>query len=126
MEQAVDGRTTGLIELGETVTWEATHFGVRQRLTSEITEYDRPRFFVDEMVEGAFKYMRHAHRFEAVDGCTLMRDEFEFAAPLGVLGRLAEALFLTRYMKRFLVQRNAYIRMIAETDEWKRFLVPSG
>jgi hypothetical protein len=39
-EKAVKGRTGGLIELGETVTWEATHFGIRQQLTSMITEFD--------------------------------------------------------------------------------------
>ncbi|MBQ02144.1 MAG: hypothetical protein CL477_15860 [Acidobacteria bacterium] len=43
-ERAVEGRTSGLIELGERVTWEATHFWRRQRLTSEITEFERPRF----------------------------------------------------------------------------------
>lgn len=38
-ERAIKGRTSGLIELGETVTWEATHFGIRQQLTSIITEF---------------------------------------------------------------------------------------
>jgi len=53
-ERAVDGRTSGLIELGETVTWEAVHFGVRQRLTSKITVFDRPRHIQNVMVDGAF------------------------------------------------------------------------
>jgi hypothetical protein len=35
-ERAVAGVTTGLLVLGDVVTWEATHFGVRQRLTSQI------------------------------------------------------------------------------------------
>ena len=43
-ERAVDGRTSGLIEAGETVTWEAKHLGVRQRLTSKITAMERPDF----------------------------------------------------------------------------------
>ena len=46
-EKAIAGCTSGLIELGESVTWEATHFGIRQRLTSKITAFERPRFFVD-------------------------------------------------------------------------------
>lgn len=58
-ERAVAGVTTGLLGLGDWVTWEATHFGVRQRLTAAITAYDRPRFFVDEMMEGIFARCRH-------------------------------------------------------------------
>ena len=36
-EKAIAGKTSGLIGLGESVTWEATHFGIRQHLTSKIT-----------------------------------------------------------------------------------------
>lgn len=48
-EKAVAGKTRGLIEADETVTWQATHFGVRQKLTSKITVFDRPHYFRDEM-----------------------------------------------------------------------------
>ena len=44
-EKAVAGRTSGLIELGESVTWEATHFFVRQRLTARIVKFERPTHF---------------------------------------------------------------------------------
>jgi hypothetical protein len=51
-ERAVAGRTTGLIGLGEEVTWEATHFGIRQRLTSKITQFDRPRTSATRWCQG--------------------------------------------------------------------------
>lgn len=121
-ERAVAGRTSGLIELGETVTWEARHFGVRQKLTSRITEMNRPEMFVDEMVRGAFSSIRHIHRFEQKGDLTLMHDEFQFSAPLGILGRLAEILFLTRYMERFLRERNKVLKELAESDGWREFL----
>jgi len=63
-ERAVAGRTTGLIELGQHVTWEARHFGVRQRFTSQITAFDRPRHFQDSMTNGAFRSFVHDHHFE--------------------------------------------------------------
>src|SRR3954447_10250241 len=63
-ERAVAGRTSGLIELGEQVTWEGRHFGIRQRFTSAITAYDRPRHFQDSMVRGAFHSFVHDHYFE--------------------------------------------------------------
>src|SRR5690606_21074152 len=73
-ERAVAGVTSGLIGAGQSVTFEAVHFGVRQRLTSKITEFDAPHRFVDEMVEGAFASLRHVHEFEARGEHTLMRD----------------------------------------------------
>ncbi len=113
-ERAVAGRTSGLIELGETVTWEARHFGLKQRLTVRISEMEIPHFFEDVMTAGAFASMRHRHEFEESDGVTLMRDRFEFAAPMGILGRIAERLFLTAYMTRFLTIRNAHLKAVAE------------
>jgi ligand-binding SRPBCC domain-containing protein len=116
-EKAVAGRTSGKIELGETVTFEATHFGVRQRLASEIVEFDAPRRFVDRMVRGAFKRMRHEHDFEALgERSTRMTDTLTFEAPLGPLGWIAERLVLRRYMLKFLEDRNAEVKRIAERE----------
>jgi ligand-binding SRPBCC domain-containing protein len=115
-ERAVAGVTTGMMQLGDTVTWEAVHFGVKQRLTSRITAYERPRHFTDEMLRGAFHSMRHIHEFVSQPPGTLMIDVLIFQAPLGILGRIAEALFLTRYMKRFLLIRNRYLKQVAEAE----------
>ncbi len=117
-ERAVAGVTSGLIGMGETVTWEATHFGVRQRLTSVITAYDRPNHFRDEMVKGAFAYIRHDHFFEESDGITTMVDRFDFGSPLGLLGRLANWIVLTRYMRGFLVHRNKLLKEYAESGKF--------
>lgn len=124
-ERAVAGATSGLIGLGDEVTWRARHFGVTQHLTVRITELDRPLHFQDVMLRGAFARMRHDHEFsedKLAPGTTLMTDRFDFSAPLGPLGRLAETLFLTRYLRRFLLQRNALLKHYAESDKWRRFL----
>jgi ligand-binding SRPBCC domain-containing protein len=116
-ERAIAGRTKGLIELGETVTWRAKHFGVWQNLTSKITEFDYPNYFVDEMVDGTFKSFRHEHKFEANENGTIMRDRFDYRSPLGLLGKLADWLFLKRYMTRLLEERNKVIKAEAEKIE---------
>ena len=121
-ERAVAGRTSGLIELGEEVTWEATHFGVRQRLTAKITQFDRPHHFRDVMVRGAFKRFDHDHIFQPQDTGTLMRDVFDYTSPLGWLGKIADKLFLTRYMRGFLLERNNVIKHIAESGDAEKFL----
>jgi ligand-binding SRPBCC domain-containing protein len=113
-ERAVAGRTSGLLEMGESVTWRARHFGVTQELTSRITAFDRPRHFRDEMVRGAFRRIVHDHYFESGAAATRMIDVFDFAAPLGLFGRLAEVLVLTRYMRRLLEERNHVLKRLAE------------
>jgi ligand-binding SRPBCC domain-containing protein len=113
-ERAIAGRTSGLIGLGETVTWRAKHFGIWQNLTSKITDFSYPTFFADEMVSGAFKSFRHEHRFTAEGTQTVMTDVFKFESPLGLLGRLANWLFLKRYMTKLLVVRNKVIKSVAE------------
>ena len=123
-ERAVAGVTSGLLELNDDVTWEARHLGVKQRLKSRMTHLTRPDHFQDVMVEGAFKYMRHDHTFEDQGGKTLMTDRFEFGAPLGILGVLVERVFLTSYMRHFIVQRNQILQRVAESDEWKNYLKP--
>ena len=122
-EQAVGGVTTGLIGLGEFVRWRATHLGVKQHLASRITAYDRPTYFQDTMIEGAFRSMQHDHFFKALaPDRTEMMDRFVFAAPLPVLGLIAEKLVLRRYMHNLLIHRNEIVKQVAQSDKWKNFI----
>ncbi len=113
-ERAVAGVTSGELALGDWVTWRATHFGFTLQLTSTITEFDPPRQFVDEMVKGPFRRLRHVHEFHPVDGGTLMIDVFDYASPLGILGWIADAVLIRSYLQRLLEHRNAFLRQVAE------------
>ena len=121
-ECAIAGKTTGLLAFGDRVTWRARHFGIWQTLTSRISAFDRPAYFRDSMVRGAFRRLDHDHFFTEDTGGTVMRDVFEYCAPLGPLGWLAERLFLTRYLRRFLETRNQELKTVAESSAWKEFL----
>jgi ligand-binding SRPBCC domain-containing protein len=122
---AEGGRTSGLVDLGQRVTWRAKHFAIWHRLTSEITAMDRPVYFQDAMIEGPFHSMQHDHIFRALSpDVTEMEDVFRFAAPLPVLGLLMEMLVLRRYMRTLLRERNAVVKRIAESGEWQ-MLLPS-
>lgn len=122
-EKAVAGRTSGLIEMGETVTWEATHFYVRQNLTSKITAFDRPKHFRDSMVSGAFERFDHDHYFETVGAAeTLIRDFFDYDSPLGVLGNIADFLLVEAHLREMLEERNELIKRVAESEDWRKFL----
>ena len=122
-ERAIAGRKTGLLELDDEVTWEATHFGVRFRLTSRITALDRPHHFRDSMTSGPLARLCHDHHFvEDGHGGTIMRDEFEFAALGGPLGRLAEWAWLAGHFRLFLERRNRELKMLAESEGWKEVI----
>ena len=113
-ERAVRGRTSGLIEAGEEVTWQARHFGLMQEFTSRITAFQRPHYFQDAMQRGAFKSFVHDHEFRLENGGTRMVDVLAFAAPLGFLGLIAETLVLRRYLTKLLHLRAAAIKEAAE------------
>lgn len=113
-ELAVAGTTHGLMGLNDWVTWQAKHFGVTQKLTSKITKFEHPHYFVDEMAEGAFKNFKHEHIFTEENGHTTMIDIFDYNSPLGILGRVADVIFLRKYMHHLLAQRNIIVKEYAE------------
>lgn len=115
-ERVVAGRTSGYFEAGDQVTWEARHLGVWQRLTVKISEVRYPEYLEDVMLKGAFAAMRHQHIFEVESGATRMTDIFYFKSPLGVLGSVADKLFLESYMRKFLLKRNEHIKALAEAN----------
>jgi ligand-binding SRPBCC domain-containing protein len=123
------GASSGLLTLGDKVTWRARHFFIRQRLTSQITAFDPPHYFQDTMLRGAFHSMQHDHYFRILPNATTeMRDIFRVAAPIPVLGLIAERLVLRRYMQALLHERNAVIKQIAQssTQDWQQYLPTNG
>lgn len=118
-ERAIAGRTSGLIEEGETVTWKAKHLGIVQTLTTKIVSMNKPSDFTDSMVKGAFKSMKHQHIFKQEGKNTIMTDIFEFQSPFGMIGKIFNKLFLENYMKNFLLERNKLIKTTAESGSHK-------
>jgi ligand-binding SRPBCC domain-containing protein len=115
-EKAVGGVTTGLLLAGDVVTWEAVHFGIRQRLTAKVTLMDKPHMFEDVMVKGPFQSFHHIHEFIEMDSGTLMIDKFQYTSPYGLIGVIADKLFLERYMRNFILSRARALKQIAENE----------
>lgn len=63
---------------------------------TEITHVQEPHYFVDEQRFGPYALWHHQHRFKEVENGVEMVDEVNYAIPLGVLGRLANLLFVGR------------------------------
>lgn len=121
-ETAVGGVTMGLINLGETVTWKAKHLMKNRFLKMKITEMKRPLSFTDEMVDGDFKSLRHEHHFKQIDNGIFMIDIFDFETPYGGMGKLFNSVYLTKYLRTLLEQRNRLIKEYAESSKWQNLL----
>jgi ligand-binding SRPBCC domain-containing protein len=114
-EQAIGGVTSGVMKLGDSVTWRARHFGIVFRMTSAITEYRPPGRFVDEQQRGPFRQWWHEHTFTTLaSGQTEMVDVVRFQSPPGLLGYMADSLVLGHYMPHLLRQRNAWLKATLE------------
>ena len=121
-EEAIAGVTFGLIDLDETVTWQARHLFKTRRHTSKISAMEAPVHFVDEMTAGDFKNFYHEHYFKAIDNGTIMIDIVNFESPYGLIGKLFDRLYLKRYLENFLAKRNDVIKEYAQTVKWKVIL----
>jgi ligand-binding SRPBCC domain-containing protein len=121
-EEAVDGVTTGLIGQNETVTFQGRHLGLRRSHTSRIETLRPYIYFRDVMISGSFRHFEHDHHFAAMDDGTRIRDEIEFSLPWGPLGRAITGLYLKRHLVRMLNERNAFLKRVAESEEWHRYL----
>lgn len=121
-EQAIAGTTNGLISLDETVTWKAKHLFKTRILRSRITAMKRPESFTDEMVDGDFRSLKHEHHFKKIENGTLLIDLFHFETPYGGLGSLVNKVYLTKYLRNLLEERNKIIREYAESEKWRFIL----
>ncbi|PSL49442.1 ligand-binding SRPBCC domain-containing protein [Chitinophaga niastensis] len=121
-EEAIKGRTNGLISYNETVTWRAKHLGKIRELTTKITDMRPLEFFTDEMTDGDFTHMKHAHHFKEIGNGTVMIDIMDFGTPYGWLGRLFERIYLQKYMTKLLQLRNDTIKDYAESEKWRVIL----
>jgi ligand-binding SRPBCC domain-containing protein len=113
-EKAIDGKTSGLIELNETVTWSGKHFGWQLLHKSRITQFNLPTYFVDEMEEGHFKSFKHEHFFQSEKDYTVMIDRLEYDTPLGILGAIFDKIILKKYLTNFIIHRNNILKTVAE------------
>ncbi|MGN7861888.1 SRPBCC family protein [Microbacterium sp. 22303] len=123
-ERIADGVRSGRMTEGDTVTWDARHFGIRFRMTSLVFDVDAPHAFSDRQIRGPFAEFRHRHIFEpdpapgnperSGERATLMRDEIVFRSPFGPIGRVVDALVMRRHLVRLIQQRGDTLAALAE------------
>jgi ligand-binding SRPBCC domain-containing protein len=83
------------------------------------TEYDPPHLFADRQEAGPFAYWYHRHRFlDDGQGGTLLRDEVEYAVPLGAIGQCLGGWLVRRKLEAMFAYRHEKTRSLIESGEW--------
>ena len=103
-----------IMRLGARIDYKLSLFNVPLRWRTHITEWQPGLRFVDEQESGPYAFWRHVHEFEARGDSTLMHDTVRYAAPFGVLGRMAHVLFVARTLERIFDYRRDSIRSLLD------------
>ena len=74
--------------------------GIKMNWVTEITHVRDYEYFVDEQRIGPYAMWHHQHKIEPIEGGTLMTDIVTYQPPLGVLGALANALFIKKQLNQ--------------------------
>jgi ligand-binding SRPBCC domain-containing protein len=80
--------------------------------TTEITHCEEGKYFVDEQRFGPYALWHHQHHFEAVDGGVKMTDTIHYAIGMGVLGRIAYAVYVKNRLEGIFSYREKRVKEI--------------
>ena len=117
-EIAIAGKTAGLINEGETVTWKGKHFGIYIQHESIISEMDFPNYFVDKQLKGHFKKFKHEHIFIKKENKTIMTDILEYETPYGLFGKVFDKIVLKKHLTNFIIERNSILKSLSENHKY--------
>lgn len=82
------------------------------RWTTEITHSEDRSFFVDEQRFGPYAFWHHQHRFEEANGGVKMTDTVNYAIGFGLIGRIANAVYVERRLNEIFAYREKVISEI--------------
>lgn len=80
------------------------------RIVAEHVAYERNRRFEDVLLEGPFARWHHKHLFFADEGGCRLRDEIDYAPPLGWLGRLVDPIAVRPRLEKLFDYRHSVTR----------------
>jgi len=68
--------------------------GIPMSWTTEITQVEHEKYFVDEQRVGPYAIWHHEHFFEEIENGVLMKDHIHYKLPFGFLGRIVHPLIV--------------------------------
>ena len=92
--------------------------GIKMNWVTEITHVKEKEYFVDEQRSGPYSIWHHEHKIEPVEGGVLMTDIVSYKPPFGILGSIANSLFIKKQLEEiFEFRRKALIEIFGEMEE---------
>jgi len=73
--------------------------GIKINWMTEITHVAEGKYFIDEQRFGPYKFWHHQHHFKAIAGGTEMSDILTYGLPMGVLGNMANSIFVANKLQ---------------------------
>ncbi len=118
-EQMKISESTGSLKVGSRVVLRGRLGFVPIQWVAIHTEYDPPHLFADRQESGPFAYWYHRHRFlDDGQGGTVLRDEVEYAVPLGLIGHWVGGWLIRRKLDDMFAYRHEITRRLIESGEW--------
>jgi ligand-binding SRPBCC domain-containing protein len=98
---------TGNMYAGQLIRYTVSILpGIRANWLTEITHVREPHYFIDEQRVGPYALWHHQHHFKPVSGGVEMTDIVNYAIPFGIIGRLANRLFVERQLNAIFEYRS--------------------
>ncbi len=99
----------GGIHQGALIDYDLRLKGLPLSWRTLISRWEPPLSFTDEQLKGPYSLWHHTHRFEEVEGGTLMTDRVVYRMPLGPLGEIARLAMVQRDVARIFAFRTGAI-----------------
>ena len=110
MKFSIQGKVPPMAQ-GATIDYRVRIGPLPVRWRTRITKWDPGRSFVDRQEAGPYRLWWHEHTFQSDGGRTVMEDRVYYAPPLGILGRLANRVFIGPTLKKVFQYRGDVIRL---------------
>lgn len=90
---------------------------ISMQWATEITQVKEPFFFADNQLSGPYKFWHHQHLFREIQGGVRMTDIVHYAAPVGMIGKLTERLYIDKKVKEIFDYRyNKVVEIFGNYD----------
>ncbi len=86
--------------------------GIKMNWVTEITHIKERQYFIDEQRFGPYAFWHHQHWFESKGEGTLMKDILHYKVPFGVIGTLANALFVEKMVDQIFTYREEVLEKV--------------
>lgn len=77
---------------------------------TEITQVNRPHYFIDEQRKGPYRFWHHKHFLKEIPGGVEMQDIVHYDLPFSFLGSMMHTLFVKKQLKGIFAYREKKLK----------------